>query len=99
MNGLGNDTSRDAKESSPIETAIDQIHRELEQLQDCVTALYERLSSTITPEQVKKAQEGPVAKVAKAPETSPLLASIAEACVKINNQRHRISDILTRSQI
>lgn len=95
MQELGQ-ASCDTKQVNPIESAVDQLHRELKQLQDCVTVLHKRLSTTMTPEQATKASEGPIA---KAPETSPLLASIAEACVKINNQRHRISDILTRSQI
>ena len=95
MNGLG-EADCDAKQQvNPIESAVDQLHRELERLQDCVTSLYERLSSTLTPSQPIK---GEVA-AAKAPETSPLLSSIVEACAKINGQRCRISDILTRTQI
>ena len=96
MNGLTDNDSCDTKQIPPIETAVDGIHRELEQLRDCVTTLHGRLSSTMTPEPPSCGEKNVDVKL---PEMSPLLTSIKEACGKLKSERHRLSDLLTRMQI
>ena len=96
MDGLSERAGCDAKQMQPIETAVDGIHRELEQLGDCVTTLHDRLSSVMVSEasfcEEKEAE-------VKLPEMSPLLVSIKEACRSINSERHKLSNLLTRLQI
>ena len=96
MNELSNGAGCSDKQKQPIESAMEHIHKELEQLKSCVATLEGRLSSItlpIQPSPEKTKDED------KLPEMSEFLESMKRAVSEIRLQRLRISGILTRMQI